>query len=315
MAPSTSSEPTRIFVSHSHVDNDFGIKLVQDLRRALGGGETAVWYDVAGGLHGGDAWWRKIVEEITARPIFLVVLSPDAAASQWVNDEIDLAWQQKNSPAGKLIVPVLYRDCSIRADLRTRHIVSFQSPKPYDAAFAELLEALGLASPASVSASPVSVSTTPASDPTAQLVGEILPQVEAAYAAHDWLTVLDKAAFLTRRAPTALPPALYRMQAEAHLAEGELAPARIAADAALALDALDVATMQLAATVRVKLGQYAEAAPLLQDALAIANEPGHRLALLRDYVGCWSNSSGGQRRCVGLRRRFAWLLTMPISST
>ena len=43
----------RIFVSHSHKDNDFGFKLVQDLRRVLGD-ETAVWYDARGGLHGGD---------------------------------------------------------------------------------------------------------------------------------------------------------------------------------------------------------------------------------------------------------------------
>ncbi len=78
---SLSSQPQhRIFISHSHIDNEFGTRLAQDLRRALGD-ESAVWYDVLAGLHGGDNWWEKIVEELTARKVFIVVLSPEAVAS------------------------------------------------------------------------------------------------------------------------------------------------------------------------------------------------------------------------------------------
>src|SRR5712692_7309393 len=133
----------RIFVSHSHKDNDFGTKLVQDLRILLGS-DTAVWYDTSGGLLGGDAWWRKIVEELTVRPVFIVVLSPDAVASPWVNDEIDLAWRQKNSKTGKRIIPVLYRLCEVRDDLKNLHVVSFLPPKMYEVAFNELVKALEL---------------------------------------------------------------------------------------------------------------------------------------------------------------------------
>src|SRR6266571_6881572 len=79
-----------IFVSHSHLDNDFGTKLAQDLRGVLKD-EQAVWYDVLGGLHGGVTWWEKIVEELTARDVFLLVLSPDAMNSLWVRREIDMA--------------------------------------------------------------------------------------------------------------------------------------------------------------------------------------------------------------------------------
>jgi hypothetical protein len=131
----------RIFVSHSHKDNDFGIKLVNDLRAALGN-EEAVWYDASGGLQGGEAWWQRIVREVRESNVFIVVLSPDAVESGWVNDEIDLAWQQKNSPAGMLIIPVLYRECNIRDDLKTRQIVSFLSPESYDTGLQELLLAL-----------------------------------------------------------------------------------------------------------------------------------------------------------------------------
>lgn len=84
-----------------------------------------MWYDASCGLYGGVAWWRTIVDEISSRPFFLVILSPDAMNSKWVADEIDLAWAQKNSAEGKHVIPLLYRDCTVRADLKTRHIVSF----------------------------------------------------------------------------------------------------------------------------------------------------------------------------------------------
>ena len=119
----------RIFISHSHIDNGFGSKIAEDLRHALGD-EQAVWYDVLGGLHGGESWWEKIVEELTARDIFLLILSPEALNSQWVRREINIAMIE-----GKYILPVLHRSCAIRADLRTFQIISFLAPKAYQDAF------------------------------------------------------------------------------------------------------------------------------------------------------------------------------------
>src|SRR5579859_2291155 len=118
----------RIFVSHSHEDNAFGIKLVEDLRRALGS-DDAVWYDARGGLKGGDDWWSKIVDELTTRPIFIVVLSPAALASKWVLTEFTLAFKQWHDPAGKFIIPVLYQPCVPRADMRMLQMVSFMGKR------------------------------------------------------------------------------------------------------------------------------------------------------------------------------------------
>src|SRR5262249_58618393 len=81
----------RIFVSHSHQDNDFGVRLVHALRLALGGKEESVWYDQSGGLHAGDEWWRVIRQELEQRPIVIVIVSPDAIASEFVNKELDMA--------------------------------------------------------------------------------------------------------------------------------------------------------------------------------------------------------------------------------
>ncbi|TMC21191.1 MAG: toll/interleukin-1 receptor domain-containing protein, partial [Chloroflexi bacterium] len=139
----TPSASRRIFVSHSHQDNDFGLKLVQELQNALGD-ETAVWYDTAGGLQGGDPWWSKIKQELKACSVFLVVLSPDAIASKWVNDEINIAWKQKNSPTGKHIIPILYSACEVPEDLETLQIISFLPPNSYEQAFKELLKALSI---------------------------------------------------------------------------------------------------------------------------------------------------------------------------
>ena len=144
---STSQGPVvRIFVSHSHQDNEFGVRLVADLRRALGD-ENAVWYDASGGLHGGDAWWTKIRQELRERSVFLVILSPNSVASPWVSNEIDLAWKQRNSPAGKTILPVLYLPCQVRDDLEILQIVSFLPPKRYEDALEEVLASLGIPLP------------------------------------------------------------------------------------------------------------------------------------------------------------------------
>lgn len=122
------------------------MRLVDDLRLLLGG-EDAVWYDARGGLHGGDAWWSKIERELMARAIFLVVFSPDAVTSAWVNDEIDIAWRRKNhpDPTNRMrLIPVFHRSCTIRPGLESLQIVSFLPPKTYEEALRELLTALGL---------------------------------------------------------------------------------------------------------------------------------------------------------------------------
>ncbi len=135
------SQSVSIFISHSHQDDEFGVRLATDLRRILGD-DSAVWYDASGGLHGGDTWWRKIVAELSARPIFIIVLSPDALESPWVADEMNLAWKQKNSPGGKRIIPILYRPCTPWAEVETLQIVSCLPPKTYEQAFAELSTAI-----------------------------------------------------------------------------------------------------------------------------------------------------------------------------
>jgi len=157
------TSPPRIFISHSNKDHQFCLHLVEDLQRVLGD-EGAVWYDALGGLQGGDAWWRKIEQELSSRDVFIVVLSPGAVTSNWVNDEVDIAWSRKNEldPARRMrLFPILYQPCEIRPGLRSLQIISFVSPKSYEAAFEELMLALGLATSKSTSTAAQKAPLTP----------------------------------------------------------------------------------------------------------------------------------------------------------
>ena len=217
----------RIFLSHSHLDNEFGTRLAQDLRRVLQD-ESTVWYDVLGSLNGGDNWWEKIVEELTARPIFMVILSPDAVQSPWVRDEINLAWNQKNSKAGKLIIPLLYRECKVRGDLQTLQIISFLSLRTYESSFNEILRALGISTQQDLS--------TPKTPSQPEDVGRgLVGQMEAAFADQDWPDVIRKAEYIIKRVPGAVSATVYRLQGLALLEEGEVQQAQEALESALAL--------------------------------------------------------------------------------
>jgi tetratricopeptide (TPR) repeat protein len=215
----------RIFVSHSHLDNDFGTRLAQDLRRVLAG-EDAVFYDVLGGLHGGERWWEKIVEELTARDLFLLVLSDDAMNSLWVRREIDVALNEN-----KYIIPLLHRTCTIRADLKILQIISFLAPKTYDAAFQEVLGALGLPK---TPPETLQESTSHLHQPP-DLTAILTQQLEEAFADHDWPDVIRKASFLIKRTAGNVPSLVYRLQGLALLEEGEVEQAQEALETALAL--------------------------------------------------------------------------------
>src|SRR5258708_6650975 len=214
----------RVFVSHSHLDNDFGTRLVQDLRRVLVD-EDAVFYDVLGGLHGGETWWEKIVEELTARDVFLLVLSPEAMNSVWVRREINVALNEN-----KDIIPLYYRACTIRADLKILQMISFLAPKAYETAFQEVLSALGLPQEPPIARTQRESHPPERPDPTASLI----QQMETAFADHDWPDVIRKASYLIRHASGNVSSQVYRLQGLAWGEEGELQQAQEALETALA---------------------------------------------------------------------------------
>jgi len=99
-----SSEPIRIFVSHSHEDDDYCREFVEELRRLLGD-RDAVWYDEHN-LTSGELL-REIQRELHRRHVFIVILSKAAMhRSGWVADECAWAYDLYRDEPGRTMLPV-----------------------------------------------------------------------------------------------------------------------------------------------------------------------------------------------------------------
>jgi hypothetical protein len=128
----------RTFVSYSRADSQFAVKLASDLR-ANG---ASIWLDQLD-IAPGARWDSAIEDALRRSACVIVLLSPTAAASQNVLDEVSFALDE-----GKTIVPVLVEACSVPMRLRRLQHVDFTPG--YEAALGRLLVTLGVA-PTSVS--------------------------------------------------------------------------------------------------------------------------------------------------------------------
>src|SRR5581483_75644 len=102
----------RIFLSHSNQDNDWCDVFAEELTRK----GADVWYDKRG-LYAGAHWIRTLEREIEARNVFIVVLSPDALNSYWVEEEFCLALSLH-----KAIIGVLIKKTELRGFIKTRQV-------------------------------------------------------------------------------------------------------------------------------------------------------------------------------------------------
>jgi hypothetical protein len=107
---SSADRPPRVFVSHSSVDTEFCDRMVAYLRDTVP--RVDLFYD-ATSLEGGDAWVKRIPREILACPDFVVVLSPNAVESSWVQEEAQLALREAITTPRRRIIPVLRQPCDI----------------------------------------------------------------------------------------------------------------------------------------------------------------------------------------------------------
>lgn len=104
MSGSVGSPAPRIFVSHSHEDDEYCRAFVDELRR-LCGDRDAVWYDEHN-LTSGELM-REIQRQLHLRPVFVVIFTQASLRrSQWVADECTWAYQLYRSEPGRTILPV-----------------------------------------------------------------------------------------------------------------------------------------------------------------------------------------------------------------
>lgn len=109
----------RIFISYKTGVNDGLSFMAHSVRKALASRGYDVWMDETN-LKAGEDWNTQIYSEIPARDILLLLLAGEAANSDWVRREVDVAKGAKVS-----ILPVL-----IRGDLEKQEVLDkFDIPR------------------------------------------------------------------------------------------------------------------------------------------------------------------------------------------
>jgi serine/threonine-protein kinase len=116
-----SSTPQHLFVSYSRKDGDF----VAALKEHLLQNGLQVWID--NHIEHGDQWFNQINDAIRTCAAFLVVMSPDSEASEWVQKEVLLAKRYK-----KPIFPLLLRgdEFPLLIDLQFADVRGGEMPNP-----------------------------------------------------------------------------------------------------------------------------------------------------------------------------------------
>lgn len=108
-----------IFVSYHHSDSDFAKTLIKKIK----GANFETWIDKAQ-LHGGADWRESIDVAIKNAIALVVIMTPEAKASDYVTYEWAYAWG-----AGVKVIPVLYKDTKLHPRLETLHYINFTNPR------------------------------------------------------------------------------------------------------------------------------------------------------------------------------------------
>jgi hypothetical protein len=125
------NQAVKVFISYSHQDKSFVEKLAGELE----GQGMKVWWDFDS-LKGGHDWQKEIERGIKQCDFFLVALTPDAVASEWVGNEITYA-----TLAQKKIIPLHLKKCEVPIGLIKKQYIDFEK-QTQKAAIKELLRIL-----------------------------------------------------------------------------------------------------------------------------------------------------------------------------
>lgn len=120
----------QLFISYAREDVDFVRQLTQNLEKR---GFSIWWDDLV--LRGGDNWPQTIQAALMASDYCLVVLSPAAIKSGWVEKEY-----LYTLGLGLRLIPILYKPCKIPMALVNVHRIDFWE-NTYDQGFRKLLKA------------------------------------------------------------------------------------------------------------------------------------------------------------------------------
>ena len=149
----------RYFLSYARADEQFALRLAQDLKAA----EIDVWVDQLD-IQPSQLWDRALEAALQASTGVVVILSPRSAASENVLDEVGFALDR-----GKDVVPVLFERCDV--PLRLNRIQRIDFTQDYGSALDRCKSVLRAATPV-VSAQTEASCTTPPSSQVSQPLRE-----------------------------------------------------------------------------------------------------------------------------------------------
>jgi formylglycine-generating enzyme required for sulfatase activity len=157
------ADPVSVFVNHHHspAQDSFTARLVGDLQAA----GADVWVDTAGVTS--NDFVRRISEGMAGRQWLVLVMTPEALASPWVQREVNAALAEHTAGRMLGVLPLMLFPCQDQdIPLLWRTLHCYDATVDYPGALAGLLRALGLpASPLSASVSPSPPSHLPSLDP------------------------------------------------------------------------------------------------------------------------------------------------------
>lgn len=136
-SPPQSTRP-KVFISHSHKDDNFTTRFVEDLRAA----GVEVWVDTVNMKHGN--FITRIDEGLNASEWLVLVLTPEAIASKPVQTEVNAAINRVWRNRMKGFIPFMALPCDDTIPAIWDAFHRYDATSDYKSALAGLLRALGV---------------------------------------------------------------------------------------------------------------------------------------------------------------------------
>jgi len=99
-------ENPKIFLSHSSKDQALAEKLANQIRNFLGFEDKAVFVSSEPeGIDIGTDWFNSVVDALEKSEVFVILITPNSMASNWVWFEIGYFWKKKKQAIYPLYTP------------------------------------------------------------------------------------------------------------------------------------------------------------------------------------------------------------------
>lgn len=141
MKTKASSKKThqQVFLSYASADRQAAQQIARELVRA----GARVWFD-QWELKAGDPVADRVEEALSTSDLLVVLLSPHAIKSRWVQLELNAALSRELSNRGVTLIPAMIENCKIPPFLANRQFIDFRSD--FKGALRQLIREVGVAS-------------------------------------------------------------------------------------------------------------------------------------------------------------------------